>query len=198
VAIIVTIASIGYDVYEAASDPSWENMGWLALGLLDPSPVPWGASRNAVKRGLKELGEQAGERGLKRVGQQPGRAAASNIAENAARGTRFESAVLKALGAEPNRASVRGLTRTGELRRSVPDLITDASILEIKDTKRVWFTRQLQVQYDAALASGRRLDLVVSPRTTHVVGGLKLAVERTGGSIRVFDPSTGSFTPWHG
>jgi len=27
-----------------AKDPSLENMGWLALNLFDPSPVPWGAS----------------------------------------------------------------------------------------------------------------------------------------------------------
>jgi len=48
VAIIVQPAQ-GTMCYQAVSDPSPGNFGWVALDILDPSPVPWGAGNKAAR-----------------------------------------------------------------------------------------------------------------------------------------------------
>jgi len=59
VAIVLVVATTAYDVYEVATDPSPENLGFLALGLLDPSPVPWGAVKSAGKQAAKQIGKRS-------------------------------------------------------------------------------------------------------------------------------------------
>jgi hypothetical protein len=48
--IVINVAGVGYDAYQMGTDPSLLNAGFLALDFFDPSPVPWGAGRMAVKQ----------------------------------------------------------------------------------------------------------------------------------------------------
>jgi RHS repeat-associated protein len=123
----------------------------------------------------------------------PGLAAAETpqIMQNAQNGLAFESAVLDALGIAKNTTSV---TASG-LGTTVPDII-DASgnITDIKNVIDLTFTRQLQIQAEAARGS---FNLIVSPRTQSISQPLLDAVNTSGGRIQIFDPVTGTLRLWH-
>jgi hypothetical protein len=112
------------------------------------------------------------------------------ILQNAANGQAFESSVINALGATKNTASIS----VDGLGASIPDLI-DASgnTTEIKNVVNLSFTRQLQIQAQGTEGS---FNLIVSPRTQYISGPLQDAVQGSGGTIQVFNPATGTLTPW--
>ncbi len=78
------------------------------------------------------------------------------------RGKVSEARVLKDLGMTKNTKTVS--TDKGD---SIPDAVTSTSVVEIKDTKVVANTTQLQIQRGAALATGRG-HTVVTGTNTHV------------------------------
>jgi len=108
-----------------------------------------------------------------------------SILENSIRGNAFEAQVREALGATKNTTPV---TIPG-LGTAIPDIM-GVGITEIKDVLRISFARQLRIE---AAATDGPLNLIVSPRNQYISGPMRQAVERSGGSIRVFDPGTGPF-----
>jgi RHS repeat-associated protein len=114
----------------------------------------------------------------------------SSVLMNAARGLEFEASVIEALGATKNTiyVTVQGLGK------SIPDLMCKG-ITEIKSGMKIYFTRQLQIQAAASEGEGP-FSLIVGPQTQSISGPLQSAVARSGGTIQVFDPLTGAFSPW--
>jgi filamentous hemagglutinin len=114
-------------------------------------------------------------------------------ARHGAPGTRhpaFENSVLDALGATKNTAKLT----VDELGTSIPDVLEqNGNVTEIKNVANLSFTKQLQIQAQAADGS---FNLVVSPNTQYISGPLQDAVYGSGGTIRVFNPTTGIFTSW--
>ena len=112
------------------------------------------------------------------------------ILRNAVNGREFEQAVISALGATKNTAS---LSADG-LGTSIPDLIDEfGNVTEIKSGINLSFTNQLQIQAQQAEGS---FNLIVGPNTQYISGPLQNAVSASGGTIQVFNPATGAFTPW--
>jgi RHS repeat-associated protein len=117
--------------------------------------------------------------------------AASTILQNQANGQAFEDTVIDVIGATKNTMSI---TVEG-LGTSIPDVIDAAgNIIEIKNAINLSYTTQLQIQVQGAQGS---VSLIVSPITQYISGPLRDAIARTGGTIQVFNPATGAFTPWH-
>ena len=84
----------------------------------------------------------------------------SGVVANGIRGRVSEARVLGDLGLPKNKATVF----TGE-GRSIPDALTRALSVEIKDAAEVSLTRQLRIQTEAARASGRESVLVTGENT---------------------------------
>ena len=112
------------------------------------------------------------------------------IVQNAANGQAFEQAVINALGTTKNTGSI---TVNG-LGTSIPDLI-DASgnLTEVKSGINLSLTNQLRIQAQGAQGS---FNLIVGPNTQYISGPLQNAVNASGGTIQIFNPATGTFTPW--
>ena len=89
-----------------------------------------------------------------------GTGGAALFAKSAARGRASEASVLLDLGLPKNTTPV-----TSAEGASIPDALTSALSVEIKDTKAVFLTRQLRIQADAATASGRQPILVTGAKT---------------------------------
>ncbi|NJK32418.1 MAG: hypothetical protein HC927_08410, partial [Deltaproteobacteria bacterium] len=111
-------------------------------------------------------------------------------------GQAFEKAALSRLGLLKNTTTIEGFTRGGHLGRAIPDAITDAGVYEFKNRLFISHTRQLQIQINYAISSGKPFNLVVSPRTQYVSAPLKEAIKDTGGTVMVFDSSTGVLSPF--
>jgi hypothetical protein len=80
------------------------------------------------------------------------------------------------------------------LGTSIPDVIDAAgNIIETKNAINLSYTTQLQIQVQGAQGS---VSLIVSPITQYISGPLQRATASTGGTIQVFNPATGAFTPW--
>ncbi len=131
--------------------------------------------------------------------------AASRIPQvtiNQIAGSQFERQVLDALGfvgATKNvTLSAPRLLPTGETIRTIVDSLgrNVGGFLEIKDVQRLTQTRQLRSIIDDAIDARAPLNIVVSPSTRSVSGPLRRAVRATGGNIFVFNPATGTFTPF--
>jgi RHS repeat-associated protein len=111
------------------------------------------------------------------------------VLQNAAQGRAFEASVIDALGAEKNTTSV---TVPG-LGTSIPDVMNDAGTTEIKNVLNLSYTNQLRIQ---VAATDGPFNLIVSPRIQYISGPLQEAVRNSGGTIQIFDPDTGEFSPW--
>ncbi|MFE0754621.1 RHS repeat-associated core domain-containing protein [Inquilinus sp. NPDC058860] len=113
----------------------------------------WGASIADAAMGVATFGQSTKGAAVVRAGAQ--------TAENAmTRGVASEARVLQDLGLIKNTQAV--VTAEG---RAVPDALTAAISLEIKDRAFVAFTRQLRIETDAARAAGRASVLVTGERT---------------------------------
>jgi hypothetical protein len=82
------------------------------------------------------------------------------LLENAVRGLASEARVLQELGLVRNTTAVS--TAEG---RAIPDALTNALSVEIKDAANVSFTRQLRIETEAARAAGLESVLVTGERT---------------------------------
>lgn len=81
------------------------------------------------------------------------------------RGRDMETAILKGMGIPKNKTKVPGIEGN-----SVPDFITDTTVGEIKNTKRVTDSKQLRIQREFARQEGK----------THVVvTGMNTPVSKT-------------------
>jgi hypothetical protein len=120
-----------------------------------------------------------------------GFAAVITILANAARGGEFERAVIKALGAEKNKTKI---TVEGE-GRSVPDIL-DKGITEIKSGMEIDSSPQLRTQSAYAQNEREPYNMMVGPATRRVSKSVQDLVSRTGGTVRRFDPATGSIKPF--
>jgi len=134
----------------------------------------------------------AGGAGIKALGGVLGESTPL-ILQNAANGQAFESGVINALGAVKNTASI---TVEG-LGTSIPDIIDESgNITEIKSSINLSYSPQLQIQAQAAQSTGGTFNLIVGPNTQYISGPLRQAVFQSGGSIQVFNPTTGALTAW--
>ena len=87
---------------------------------------------------------------------------AADAARNAMqRGRASENRVLNDLELPKNTKKV-----TTSKGSSIPDALTDTKSIEIKDTKRVSFTKQLEIQAESAQESGRKSVLITGERTS--------------------------------
>ncbi len=120
-----------------------------------------------------------------------GFAAVFTILANAVRGGEFERAVIKALGAEKNKTKI---TVEG-VGRSVPDIL-DKGITEIKSGIEIDSSPQLRTQSAYARNTREPYNIMVGPATRRVSKSVQGLVSRTGGTVRRFDPATGSIKPF--
>jgi hypothetical protein len=120
-----------------------------------------------------------------------GFAAVFTILANAVRGGEFERAVIKALGAEKNKTKI---TVEG-VGRSVPDIL-DKGITEIKSGMEIDSSPQLRTQSAYARNKRKPYNIMVGPATRRVSKSVQGLVSRTGGTVRRFDPATGSIKPF--
>jgi RHS repeat-associated protein len=146
IVIFVDAGFIGYDVsdlvatYRSGESPTATQ--WLALG----GDVVGAAIPFATGFGMAIRAESKAEHAV-----EAGRAAEHLIEANRARGVESEARVLKQLGEAKNTGKVHGCEGC-----SIPDYQNATTIGEIKDAARVDNTRQLRIQRDAAVASGRQ------------------------------------------
>jgi hypothetical protein len=84
----------------------------------------------------------------------------AGVVANGIRGRASEARVLQELGLTKNTKAVS--TAEG---RAVPDAMTDALSVEIKDAASVSRTRQVRIQTDAARNSGRESVLITGEKT---------------------------------
>jgi hypothetical protein len=120
-----------------------------------------------------------------------GFAAVFNILANAVRGGEFERAVLKALEAKKNKTKI---TVEG-VGRSVPDIL-NKGITEIKSGVEIDSSPQLRTHSAYARKNRVPFNAVVGPATRRVSKSVQELVSDTGGTIRRFDPATGSIKPF--
>jgi hypothetical protein len=120
-----------------------------------------------------------------------GFAAVFTILANAVRGGEFERAVIKALGAEKNKTKI---TVEG-VGRSIPDIL-DKGITEIKSGMEIDSSPQLRTQSAYARNIREPYNIMVGPATRRVSKSVQGLVSRTGGTVRRFDPATGSTKPF--
>jgi hypothetical protein len=109
-------------------------------------------------------------------------------------GRDFQRSVHEALGAPENTAKFSGVTRSGKVVNTEPDLYgLRTGVTEIKDVRRIRFDQQLQAQFDVARQSDQTFNLIISPKTETVSRPLQQAVRSRGGVIVEFDAATGGF-----
>ena len=114
-------------------------------------------------------------------------------------GLEFQGSVLTAKGLAENFQVFEGpvprivngaATEIGVKCR--PDAVLQDGILEVKNVKCLSATRQLR----AMINSGRRVTIVVNAKTK-ASGNLLKLLEKAGGTIEKFDPSSGTFNAYH-
>jgi RHS repeat-associated protein len=96
----------------------------------------------------------------------------ASVVANGIRGRASEARVLQEIGLAKNTKAVS--TAEG---RSIPDALTDSLSVEVKDAANVSLTRQLQIQTDAAKASGRE-SLLITGENTCVSGSCAKAFDQ--------------------
>ena len=109
-----------------------------------------------------------------------------------ARGIQFQNDALGALGIPENKQRITVQLADGTPATVIPDGLPNTTIVEIKDVKNISNSNQFR----AYAASGNEIQLIVSPNTKTISAPLQTQIFNSGGSIRVFDPATGVFTPW--
>ena len=150
------VVNIGIGAASLAQNIREGSYGWAALdavGLvvdlaatITPG-VPGGAGTLIkVLRGARSADQGADAADAARSAMQRGRAS--------------ENRVLNDLELPKNTQKVS--TSKGS---SIPDALTDTKSIEIKDTKRVSFTRQLEILAEAAQESGRKSVLITGAKT---------------------------------
>lgn len=109
-----------------------------------------------------------------------------------ARGIQFQNDALGAMGIPENKQRIMVQLADGTPVTVIPDGFPNTTIVEIKDVKNISNSNQFR----GYAASGNEIQLVVSPSTETISKPVRELVDQSGGSIRVFDASTGTFSAW--
>jgi len=117
----------------------------------------------------------------------------ANILRNAERGRQFQKDVLAALEIPENKERIRVTIDDGKLVTVIPDAQSTTLITEAKDVVNLSNSDQFRGYF----ATRRPINLIVSPNTKTISEPLQKLIDASGGSIRVFDPTTRTFTPWN-
>ena len=169
--VFIDVASLVYDVgsaiyNHAKGNHSQAKQNWVDVGVDVVSMVVPGLAAPVAKGLIKGIDKAAD------VGK------TINIATESAskapieqiptiRGKMNESKVLNDLGLQKNTSKVKGRTKNGEVRNTIPDAITSETVYEIKDVKTLSNTKQIQAQMDYAMRNG--LDYkIITGTNTHV------------------------------
>jgi hypothetical protein len=127
-----------------------------------------------------------------------GSATASNGATDSAtqtpfqRGLQFQGDALSALGVPENTQRISVTLPDGTFFTVVPDALDGSTIVEVKDVTNLSNSNQFR----GYLATGNPVQLIVSPNTQTISQPLQNLITSSGGSIRVFNSATGTFSPW--
>jgi Restriction endonuclease fold toxin 7 len=113
------------------------------------------------------------------------------------RGRIFQNLALKAKGIPTNTQRLTETIDTGQEVTVVPDGLGD-TILEVKDVVKLSVSNQFRTYLANSAKTGRPIELIVSPLTKTISAPLKTLIKNTKGTIQIFDPATGLFTPWPG
>jgi len=117
-------------------------------------------------------------------------ASRARILERFRSGNVFETQAREAMDVSKNFGRVYG-SRELLGKYAVPDSMR-TGIVEFKDVRQL--SKDLQFQlYEQ---SGRRIELVVSPKTEYISGPLIETVRASGGALSIFNPRTSLFHPY--
>jgi filamentous hemagglutinin len=108
------------------------------------------------------------------------------------RGIQFQGDALSALGVPENTQRFTVTLPGGSPVTVVPDALDGSTIIEVKDVTNLSNSNQFR----GYLATGKPIELIVSPNTQRISQPLQNLITSSGGSIRVFNPSTGALSPW--
>ncbi|MFP6557908.1 putative toxin [Paraburkholderia sp. B3] len=108
------------------------------------------------------------------------------------RGIQFQDDALSALGVPENTDRITVTLPNGSPVTVIPDALDGSTIVEVKDVTNLSNSNQFR----GYLATGNPIQLIVSPNTQSISQPLQNLVNSSGGSIRIFNPATGSFSPW--
>ncbi|WP_157977930.1 putative toxin [Paraburkholderia kururiensis] len=108
------------------------------------------------------------------------------------RGIQFQGDALSALGLPENTVRITVTLPNGSPVTVVPDAVDGSTIIEVKDVANLSNSNQFR----GYLATGNPIQLIVSPNTKTISQPLQNLINNSGGSIRVFNPATGTFRPW--
>lgn len=103
---------------------------------------------------------------------------ANRFKEAIARGIQSEERVLKDMGLDKNMSKMPSRTNAGELINVIPDAVKEGVMYEVKDTKTVYYTKQIQGEYNAAInAEGIDKLVIITGENTHVSSNIPADVE---------------------
>jgi hypothetical protein len=120
------------------------------------------------------------------------------LTENRTRGVAFQSDALTARGIDENTLRITVTLPDGKPVTVIPDAL-GRTIIEVKDVKNLSNSNQFRGYLQASIDQGKPIELIVSPRTESISGPLKNLIRvDSGGSIKVFDPATKTFSPYLG
>jgi RHS repeat-associated protein len=115
------------------------------------------------------------------------------VRQNYESGRAFEEQVRTALNQSKNNQTLYGNSPN---RGTVPDFKGAVGITDAKNVVNLTDSIQLRIQYQWAVNNDQAFNLIVSPRTESISRTVVQNVRATGGTIRVFNPSTGTFRVW--
>ncbi len=101
---------------------------------------------------------------------------ANKIRQAVMRGIQSEKRVLKDMGLTKNTSKIASKTNSGKPINVIPDAIQDGVMYEVKDTKAVYNTSQIQGEYRAAKNAGYDFKIVTGEKT-HVSSNIPSDVE---------------------
>ncbi len=81
------------------------------------------------------------------------------------RGIQSEKRVLQDMGLTKNTKKIASKTNSGKPINVIPDAIQDGVMYEVKDTKAVYNTSQIQGEYNAAKEAGYEYKIVTGEKT---------------------------------
>lgn len=150
------VVSDAHSVHEALSGmgtsaSTSENL--MGAGVIGLVAAKYGAA--ALAPGEAAAGEEATGTVSAVVEETTGEAASPT-----ARGRASEARVLESMGMKKNTEVV-----SSEKGRSIPDGMDDTKVVEVKDTKKVADTRQMQIQRDVANSTNREHVVVTGTNT---------------------------------
>jgi hypothetical protein len=123
----------------------------------------------------------------------------STIAQNNTNGIQFQTAVQKTLQAGGQNTTPVTEIVNGVPVTTIPDGLTSTTVTEIKSDAYLTSSPQLSAQMQFATNNGRSYSLIISPNTI-VSGPLEKTIQNlpNGGSIQIYNPTTGQLTPYLG